>query len=446
MKTINNKTLKKYFTFSLLKITVILFLTSNMACSSDDEKCGYTTPEETCESYQANSEFAGFTVATGYSSGATSPSGVIYNTSQNSQAQPGDDWKTTTSFPQVSSEYPTNWNSAELGQIFGIAIDANENVYLASSGIYNQLGYVYDNGTNSAKIYKCSAPGWNATLFATLPTTTGNLNDIGNLAYDKVNDQLFVTNLEEGKIYRITGLNTASGTTVETYDPWVSNTAPGLEVQSEQIWGIGVNYEDGNVKVYFPRVALSLTERSIYAITLNPDGSFPVAGSEVVAAANVPGTQLAISDIAFSSNSNEMLLSERGDPHTAKVMSYSRTGTTWAFNQQYFVGANAGLDGENSAGGVDFAYKEVDGDVSADCDEFFWASGNFMQVKYHSGLVYGLEGISYAGNNSVSAASPTANQDTDLFIDYDPLSNAKGGIGDVEVFDASECFDLCDFE
>ena len=112
------------------------------------------------------------------------------------------------------------------------------------------------------------------------------------------------------------------------------------------------------------------------------------------------------------------------------------------------VGDNAGRDGENSAGGVDFAYKERDGDVSAECDEFFWTTGNFMETSDSSfGKVYGMQGISYSGNNS-NYSSPVAgqNKNTDLFIDFDGVGGTgpKGGIGDVEVFDCSECVDPCD--
>ncbi len=128
-----------------------------------------------------------------------------------------------------------------------------------------------------------------------------------------------------------------------------------------------------------------------------------------------------------------------------KLLSYTRTGTTWAFKTQYFIG---GFSGENSAGGVDFAYTNNGNNVSAICDDFFWASGNYMMATNfvsapNFNLIYGLEGISYAGNNSVTATTPTANKDTDLFIDLDPNGNDKGGLGDVEVFDASACFDTC---
>ncbi|WP_166387749.1 hypothetical protein [Polaribacter sp. 11A2H] len=428
-----------------------LFALINLIGCSDDDGCAYDSNTSLCTFSKTNTKLSGWSVATCYAGTASNPIGVIYDTSLNSSAVPGDDWGAILGpvFPiSPKAIHPPSWTAANIGQVFGIAIDDSENIFLATSGIYNQSsGYNYDNGVKSATIYKSSSPSWSATPFISLPTSTGNFNDIGNIAYDKRNNQLFATNLENGIIYRITGLNGSLGTVVDVYDPWSQDplpSAPGIVSQDEQVWGIGVNYEGGNTKVYFPRVT-SAGAREIYSITLNNDGSFPVTASEVVEISAVPGTQNVISDFAFSSDTNEMLLSERGNPHASKVFSYSRT-SAWNFNKQYFVGANAGADGENSAGGVDFAYKELNGDISADCDNFFWASGNYMDASNISGKVYGLEGISYSGNNSSTAVSPTANKDTDLFIDLNGSYSTgdKLGIGDVEVFDANSCFiDIC---
>ncbi len=83
---------------------------------------------------------------------------------------------------------------------------------------------------------------------------------------------------------------------------------------------VGVNYESGSVKVYFPRITTAGT-RNLYSITLQSDGSFPTGTNpEIVEINAIPGTQNVISDIAFSSNTGEMLLSERGAPHSAKVV------------------------------------------------------------------------------------------------------------------------------
>jgi len=438
------KTFKKY----IIKITqlqlVMLALLSFSSCG--DGACEYDKPD-TCEFEATNTELTGFSVVTCYAANPGDPVGVIYDTSMNAAAPLGDDWGVAlTAATPSKAIHPASWTAANIGQVFGIAIDDDKNIYLAASHIYAQ-GVSPTPAQNAipAQVYKCSGPTWNAVPWVALPNTgTGNLNGIGNIAFDKKNKQLFVSNLEDGKIYRY---NTA-GQFQDTYDPWLADiSSAGIVGLSEQVWGVGVNYEAGATKVYFGRLRGAV--REMYSVTLNADGSFPTT-PQVTEFTNIPGTQASLSDIAFSSDTNEMLISERGFPHEAIVMSYTRTGTTWSFNKQYFVGGkvSSALPGENAAGGVDFAYKEVGGDVSAVCDDFFWATGNYMNVRNlaSSDRVYGIEGISYAGNNAASAPITTANQDTDLFIDLNGTYSVsdKGGIGDVEVFDANVCFDICD--
>lgn len=397
---------------------------------------------EPCGEFTPNSEYCGWTVATCYGEKVNDPVAVIYNTRNNSAAPLGGNWGAT-----ISSIHPANWTVSQIGQIFGIAIDNDENIYLASSDIYfhNPIsGIVSANPQRPApftagQIFKCSPPTWQAIPFATLPNQNDPLNSIGNIAYDKWNNQLFATNLEDGKIYRIS----TSGGILETYDPWTADSGSiGIVAQDERAWGIGINNENGVVKVFFPRVTSN--ERSIYSITLN-NGVFPAANSEIIEVSNVPGTQPIMSDLAFSSDSNSMLIAERNAPHNAKVMGFSRT-SGWLFDRKYFIGGDVGGDGENSAGGVDFAYSEMGGNPTSQCDEFFWASGNYMMARNGNIVpIYGIQGVSVSGNLSSSAPQPTANQDTDLFIDFDGLGGTefKGQIGDVEVFDCAACVEPC---
>lgn len=421
----------KLFAFTLSLLTY-------MACNDCQE-----VVLEPCAEASPNPEHCGWSVATCYAEKATDPVAVIFDTHLNSNAPIGDDWGTTA--PVVTSIHPSNWTANQIGQVFGITIDDSENIYLASSDIYfhNPLsGVVSGNPSRpvpytAGQIFKCVPPSWSAAPFVTLPNDNDPLNGIGNLAYDKWNKQLFASNLEDGKIYRI-DINT--GVILDTYDPWAAdNGVAGIVTnQAERVWGIGVNYENGLVKVYFPRVTGA--NRSLYSITLN-NGAFPALNSEVIEIPNLPGNQLIISDLAFSSNGNELLLAERGNPHSALVVSYTRTGT-WTFNKQYFVGGNAGLPGANSAGGVDFAFTEVDRNPSAKCDEYFLATGNYMFATNSSiSPIYGIQAIAYSGNLADSAPTPTANRDTDWFIDFDGLGGTavKGTIGDVEVFDCTEC-------
>ena len=423
----------KYLKLSALLLAALPYVACNDCKEVVLEPCGDSDP---------NTEHCGWSVATCFADILTHPVAVIYDTHLNSNAPLGNHWGTVTAI------HPSNWTANQIGQIFGIAIDENENVYLASSDIYyhpSNSPLFSGNASRpfsftAGQIFKCVPPFWSAVPFVSLPNTSNAGNGIGNIAYDKWNKQLFATNLEDGKIYRI-DVNT--GAILDTYDPWVADNGSAGIVNNlaERVWGIGVNYENGLVKVYFPRVSGS--QRSLYSITLN-NGAFPAANSEVIEISNLPGNQEIISDLAFSSNGNELLIAERGAAHVAFVVSYSRTAS-WAFNRQYFVGGDLRpnySNGGNSAGGVDFAYTEVNRNPSAKCDEFFLATGNAMLARNSSiSPIYGIEAIKYSGNLSSNAPMPTANQDTDWFIDFDGSNsgNPKGSIGDVEVFDCTEC-------
>lgn len=428
------------------KLLCIAAVSTFLSCSTDDT-CEYTQvdTEVPCTPFQENTERAGWTIATNYNSNDMLPNGVIYDTRFNSNAPLGDDWGVALNTPSETI-HPSNWTGRDIGNIFGTAIDKDENIYLGASGIYDTT--VFPTPTANAvpgRVYKCSPPTYTAVPFFDLTNTGGTENGTGNIAYDKLNDQLFVSNLEDGKIYRYD----MAGSYLGEYDPWTADTgSAGIVALDEQVWGIGVNYEGGVAKVYFARITINNITREMYSVALDGTGSFPVSGSESLEFSNIPGNQLKLSDISFSSNKQEMLIAERGDPHQAKVLSYTKSGASWSFNQQYFVG---GFSGENSSGGVDFAYKEIEENVSAECDQFFWASGNYMQARNlpipGSDRVYGLQGIAYTGNNDVADPIGTANQDTDIFIDLNGVYTweVKGSIGDVEVFDADDCFDLCDF-
>jgi hypothetical protein len=432
---INNKKMKRIL--STLIATIFL-----IACGK--ETCVYS-PE--CEPFGENSSQSGFTVVTYNAENSSAFVGGIYDTRNNASAPAGNDWAPTL----ISSgkvQNPADWTVKNLGRVFGIAIDDNSNIYLASTGVYTQYSTLapYKN-TNPGRIYKATAPSYTISTLVDLPSITyaggtGSLNGVGNIAYDKVNKQLFATNLDNGKIYRI---SMAGVIQPDVYDPWTVDVAsPDITVQDERIWGIGVNYENGKVKLYFARITNPVTttsNRNLYSITLNPDGSLPTSTVPTLEIANLPGTMAAITDIEFSGDTKKILLAERGEPHNAISFSYNKIGSSWVSNTQYFVG---GLTGKNSAGGVDFAYKSDEKGNVKDCDDFIWNSGNYLDpvgifspTAIPTNKVYGLQGIKYTGNTLAGSRS------TDLYIDYNPpvyLYEAKGNMGDVDVIDANACF------
>ena len=382
----------------------------------------------------------------------------IYKTTFNSNAPIGGDWNSTSlGANKVVELAPTRWNISSIGKVFGIATDNVNSIYLGATILYN-LDYVATPtpitfGTaGSGGIYKTDVSSLATIDFVTTDlfsntntvskTTIPNSGvGLGNIAYDKTNKQLFVTNLEDGRIFRI---DAVTGVVKSIFDPFtLDGGTSGIVNPGEQLWGIGVLTESGKTSVYFARtVTASGTSgtKEIWSIDLNASGEFLAtevgstklftdsASSSKLQIANVPGTQAKITDIAFSC-SGKMLLAERGYPHDSKILEYIRTGATWSSGSSFFVGSLAA--GKNSAGGVDYGDREFAGKFTK--DDIAWATSNFM--NFNSQLMYGVQGMSASGNSPILPS----NGGTDLFIDYSGLytTNNKGGHGDVEIFDSS---------
>ena len=414
----------------------VVFLTLiDNGCDGEEEE---ENPLDACTCDPT--EFTGWAVGTcnaDYDSiGAV---GVIYDLSNTQDAPFGSDYGTS-----VTSIHPANWTIDQIGQVFGIAIDDNENVYLAASDVYD-TGFDSD-PFGPGQIFKASAGNnFIANPFVELPNTGGALNGIGNIAYCVDNSMLYASNLEDGMIYRIND----SGVVMETYDPWTADSgSAGIVLAGEQVWGIGLNKEDGTKKLYFAKV--DEETREMYSIELNSNGSFPSAGSESLEFANIMGTGMRISDIAFNTAGDQMIFSERGTKfttgaHSSKTLRYDLNAGNWSMELQYFVGGFVSDDfpsiesvpGENSAGGVDFGPTTVGSSIEG-CDELVWSSMNYFEDGV-GGLFYGMQGMNVDGNNS-NLDPNDPNFSTDIIIDYDEDYESfvqKGEIGDVEIFRCS---------
>ncbi len=397
------------------------------------ENCGDVVPE-TC----MPNEFTGWSVSTcNAESGTNGPVGVIYDIRATENAPVGSDWASS-----VDQIHPSNWTIDQIGQVFGIALDTDGDIYLAASD-------VYDTQFNSdpygpGQIFKASAINdFLAEPFVELPNTGGAFNGIGNIAYCNDNDMLYASNLEDGKIYRIN----SSGNVMESFDPWSEDdNVDGIAIASEQVWAIGLNVEDGEKKLYFPRIGGG--ERAMYSITLNENGSFPSVGSESLEFDGIMGVGLRISDIAFNTAGTQMVFAERGSKfltgaHDSKTIRYDLTDGSWNMELSYFVGGFVTDEypslvfesGQSSAGGVDFGATTVTSEEIIGEDELVWASMNYFENGLGN-LFYGAQGMNVDGNNSVLSTN-NPNSETDIILDYDGdyiSFSQKGDIGDIEIF------------
>ncbi|HSM19066.1 MAG TPA: peptidoglycan-binding domain-containing protein, partial [Hyphomicrobiales bacterium] len=133
----------------------------------------------------------------------------------------------------------------DTGQVFGIAIDNQRpaNIYLTASSAYG-LFRTADNDDwmegmwgpegGPETVYRLSAEnGWRPEVFADL-TVDGRPNGgagLGNIAFDETNNQLFVSDLESGMIFRI---DAGNGEVLDRYDHGVDGRAYYLDSETAQ--------------------------------------------------------------------------------------------------------------------------------------------------------------------------------------------------------------------
>ena len=374
------------------------------------------------------------------------PVAAVYDIRQNQNAPLGQNW-----VPPIYNV--PNWSISNLGQIFGIAIDSDFDVYLAASDIYNfqnnTLGTSVGPG-GSAGIYKSNHLNLNnvTTLVTTLnsptvilpsnslPNTSGFGNGIGNIAYDKKNNQLFASNLEDGRIYRI---NLNSGQVLSSYDPFImDNGAAGMPISDERIYGIGVFNSNSQTEIFFARTKSVTTTpgtiniHEIFSVPLMPNGEFSgtqslgtYIGNETLKISLLSNSvnNNVVTDLAFS-NSNRILIAERGNPHGAATIEFELNGATWNYLRNYLTGSFPGL---NTAGGVDYGYKATQVNEFTFCDSIAWSTMNYY-IKAPN-YYYGLQGMNASAGNFNNQGV------NDIVIDLDGIytTQDKFQIGDIEI-------------
>ncbi len=319
-----------------------------------------------------------------------------------------------------------SWVETNVGTLFGVTLDRNGNIYATASTSYNWPSI----GTGGwGTIYKFNAVTALPSVWANLPNTGPGL---GNIAYDAAASQFFVTNFEDGRIYRLD----STGAILSTFDHATNtiagagpdpNDVPGFAPLGERPWGIAV----WNNRVYYslwvedggrpnPSVA-----NQIWSIALS-GGNFsgaPQLEINLPPQATWANYSAPVSDISFSSTGC-MLVSERSmfadtgaSAHASRVFKYAQIGPVWWLTPTYYgVGVIAG--GANSAGGADF---DEDSDV--------WATGDALQFSPQT--IYGLQGLDCNGG--------TVNTSILVDLNGNLTWQDKTLLGDVEVTCVEKC-------
>ena len=391
----------------------------------------------------------GFAAVTCYSNGSPSDPVVALIDVRLADLQPFNvHWPAPKSYGPVS----TPWNKANLGEVFGIAFDLGGNIYVSATAAYTASSPGGPGGDGA--IYQLNSVTGNITTFvSTLAAACGSVigtntipntgNGLGNIAYDAANNQFFVTNMEDGMIYRID----AAGIIQSTFDPFgADGCVAGPVPHGERLWGIGVY----NNRVYFSRwqedcgSPSGASANEIYSVAL-AGGDFSGSETLEITLPTLPGGihSNPVADIAFSQG-GRMLLAERTmraiganpffpNAHASRVLEYEFTGSWTPLAVTYDIGVPASSScgswpgGNNAAGGVDYTYDSFDPTTGEliNCDSAIWASGDAL--KFSGGqIVYGFQRTPTTGGN------PTNSQLIDA--DGNIAQGDKTQIGDIEIY------------
>jgi len=383
----------------------------------------------------------------------------IFDAGNNSAAPIGENWETTFFTPSDPDVY-AQWQLSNMGDLFGVAIDSEKNVYFTTTATAGGNFNVGSAGPGG--VYKMNAEDWSISNFI----TTGNGNNqmpnqvnlevgdigvgLGNICYNKWHNQLLITNFEDGKIYRYD----MEGNILSTFDPFnIDDGSQGLPGFNETIWGINVFGTNTNdIKVYFSRWGDEAPVASIWSINLDADGVF--IGDESLCF-EIPFQNLGanidkpISDITFSSD-GKMYVAENTIekisffginsfdnelPDQSMLFEYTFDGNIWTKTQDYYVG-NYEIN-RNASGGVALGNRQTKNGL--DCEALVWATGDRLKYigsninNFDNEVIYGAAAIPVGGNTQSNVASTSIYVDTDIFGNG-ATGQAKFSVADIEIY------------
>lgn len=381
----------------------------------------------------------------------------VYDVRGYENATPGQNWNATVLRPLTHDSL--DWKLERMGDVFGVTIDSLANIYVAATSVYGAVTF----GTaGSGGIYKVNATDWSVSDFIKTDANPvynnnnkiPNLNSgLGNICYDKWHNQLFVTNFEDGKIYRIA----MNGNILDSFDPFLpDNSVSGPVDHSERTWGVdvyGTNATD--TRLYFSRWNSDLMSfdstkfNEIWSVGLAATGNFNGVESLEIQIPHLEGMYPysgPVASINFSAD-GKMLLAERTmagfnvtAAHQSRVLQYKRNNQTWSPPQVFYIGM-IGF-GTNAAGGADYGYGAFDdaSNNSYECDSMIWATGDALKFDGMNpdgshDVVYGIAGIPSSGNSfQMDDDNYIFNTNYCIDTDGDIVLQAKSVQGCIKVF------------
>lgn len=420
----------------------------------------------------------------GYSLVSTLPAGDAVTLSIKDITQLGTLWQTagnrnTNQAANVSTIQ--TWTTADFegASIFSTAVNPKDGtIYAIASPLHasavNTETVLFDT-TIDPKVFKIDAVTGVVTRIAEL---SGNLG-LGYIDFDAVHEQLFLTNMDDGKIYR---LNT-DGVILSSFDPLSADNGIIGQLPALGDRVLGVSFNPINKRVYYSvwsnhydrtNVSTNIngTFNTIRSIALDANGAFIGASDqlEITIPHGASGFNLTtpVGDIAFNRAGDKVLLAELPlgeNTSTNQIVTvayigvlreYQLAGGTWnieptySSNEEgkYDIGSQIFYKGRNSRGGVDWGYESVTGTTINGDDSYIIATGDALHINAIEGdNIFGLQFMPATGGNIANSIlidldNNTANEnlyaygDIDVYKDY--CANLSLEIGNYVWLDEDE--------
>ncbi|MFT5497756.1 MAG: hypothetical protein ACI9TH_003163 [Kiritimatiellia bacterium] len=406
---------------------------------------------------------------------------AIINTSAGEQASAGTGlpsgvypWQSFHNEEIVQNPNPPSageeWRAANLGEVFGITIDSASppNIYVTATTCYGSFDGIFPAGEGPGSVYKLNGATGEISTFCQLANDPDEGPALGNICVHTDsggNDWFYVSNFEDGLIYR----RDAGGGATGTFDHGVDGVGglpddgtAGFTQLGRRVWGL----EDYNSRLYYGVWRDSPVQmHQVWSVGLDGSGNFLPASEllEVTIPNHLPLDLWTrpVSDITFSQD-GAMFLAERAHfnfalppkyrwtgVHGSRIMEYVGGSGAWAPHPDniYKLGWLANLAPlsdnkiyDNSAGGV---AVECEGNLWVTCDATYYQTGSGTPK------VYGLQRFPIGGNTAEYDSYCNADATDDMAfianshlvdIDGEILESDKSRLGDVEIFDPScEC-------
>ena len=381
--------------------------------------------------------------------------------------------------------------ASKIGQVFGIALDDldNPNIYATATSMMGlqivtpdgdgdgmadrirtgrpnaqwmsgQFGQNLGGGPGS--VWKIDGVTGEITLFANveLDGTPNSGAGLGNIAFDKSRNQLFVSDMDTGMIHRFDMAGTDldrfdhgqngrpnKGLDAVAHDP--ANRAdisgPGFDAEDPESWGLAdARRRVGGLAVHGSRLYYAVRDPlQIWSVGINQDGSF--AGDarwelDVDAVRNHP-----VTDIVFDKN-HRIILAQRGNikssydysqyhkPRNNQLLRYTLESPDDPVTESRWT-----LEPQEYAQGFAASHRNTSGGVAISCQPLLWSTGDALrdnpdfEDRLRRGgalVVHGLQG-NYLKDVRPENVPPWKTHFTDFDGQFDDPQHS-GWVGDVE--------------